>query len=242
MKYERSGWCIANIYVLAIILNLGLIASHGQDELSDAVRSNDVKKARSVLQGQEIKDPDLKYQLLWTAAYNGNAEICQELVNVGIPPDKVNPKMGTSILKLVIRPNFKIDVESKLQIIDLFERATTNGVKSKLQLKKVSRQEILEELDRMQRYMDYIKSVGPVDFRLDIPDTTGVTRLMKAVAKGDMDMVKFFLRNGAKTDSKDREGRTAMDYICKEVEEPLQKKEKSEAIRKLLKEKDMSTK
>jgi len=37
-------------------------------------------------------------------------------------------------------------------------------------------------------------------------------------------------------DTEDKTGKTAMDYICKDVIDPVEKKEKSEQIRKLLQE------
>jgi len=64
---------------------------------------------------------------------------------------------------------------------------------------------------------------------------------MDYAARGKVHMVRFFLRNGARVDIKDNYGKTVMDYICKDIEEPEQRKKKSVEIRNLLQEKESTT-
>jgi RNA polymerase sigma factor (sigma-70 family) len=199
-----------NPRVVRSLLDLGADTSCKPDwtELNWAITCNDIEWVKKLLkEGVDVNSRDEEGQTpLFYAARYGDLDILDVLLKRGADL-KITSKSGSTVLDMTFNSgqevrDFLIHAGAPLDSLDEFNAAIRVGD------------------------MKSVEHLLQTDLDINKKDHHGITPLMYAAEKGNIEIIKLLLEEGANTEVKDSKGKSAAEFTySKEAKKLLRKSE-----------------
>jgi uncharacterized protein len=203
-------------YLFALFLPHVMSAS----DLTDAIENGQFDLARQLITNKHNINVQVAqgFTPLMLAAEKGQVDLCKLLITNGAVID-VKDMDGMTIIEILGGSAFPwLKPEVRKELLDLLKAAE---LKEKQQQGKVI--VVDSNAVRDQLFKDERALAREALTNIDALNVDGKTILMKCAQDGNIEACKFLLDSGAKADIKDKDGKTALDYVCTNVKPPDEK-------------------